>query len=213
LPWSSASCPAGLPYLTSRSILELRELLEHLIVVGGGFVGSEFAQMFARFGSRVTVVQRDERLLVGEEPELSELVRGAFEAEGIEVLTGAECVGTTGGEGEVRIACEGAEDTKLSGTHLLLAAGRVPNTDTLGLEELELEPDGAGYLRVDDHLRTDAEDVWALGDLRGGRCSPIRPATMPTASIARSIGAGSARSPSGSFPTRYSSIRSSPRLG
>jgi dihydrolipoamide dehydrogenase len=158
----------GVPYLTSRSMLELRELPEHLIVVGGGFIGSEFAQMFARFGSRVTIVQRGERLLAGEEPELSEVVHAAFEAEGIDVLTGTECVGAAGDEGEVRISCTGAEEAELSGTHLLIATGRAPNTDALGLEELELEPEGDGYLSVDDQLRTDAEDVWALGDLRGG---------------------------------------------
>ncbi len=123
--------------------------------------------MFARFGSRVTVVQR-ERLLPGEEPELSEVVQAAFEAEGIEVLTGTECVSAAGGEGEVRIGCTGSEETELSGTHLLIATGRAPNTDALGVDELGLEPDGDGYLSVDDHLRTGAEDVWALGDLRGG---------------------------------------------
>ncbi len=156
------------PYLTSRSILELRELPEHLLVVGGGYIGSEFAQMFARFGSRVTVVQRDERLLAGEEPELSAVVREAFVDEGIEVLLGTECVAAAGGDDEVRVTCKGAEETEVSGTHLLIATGRTPNTGRLGLDEIELEPDGEGYLSVDDHLRTDAEDVWALGDLRGG---------------------------------------------
>ncbi|MBW8060757.1 MAG: dihydrolipoamide dehydrogenase [Solirubrobacterales bacterium] len=156
------------PHLTSRSMLELRELPEQLIVVGGGYIGCEFGQMLARFGSQVTVVQRDERLLPREEPELSAIVRDAFEAEGIAVLTGTECVGAAGRAGEIRISCEGAERGELSGTHLLLAAGRTPNTDTLGLEELGLEPGEGGYLAVDNHLRTEAEDVWALGDLRGG---------------------------------------------
>ena len=158
---------ADVPYRTSRSMLELRELPEHLLVVGGGYIGCEFAQMFARFGSRVTIVQR-KQLLPREEPELSGVVHEAFEAEGIEVLTDTECVGAAGGQGEIRITCTGPETTQLSGTHLLIATGRTPNTDTLGVDELGLEPDGGGYLGVDDLLRTDAEDVWALGDLRGG---------------------------------------------
>lgn len=156
------------PYLTSRSILELRELPAHLIVVGGGFIGSEFAQMFARFGAHVTVVQRAERLLPAEEPELSDAVRQGFAADGIHVLCGTTCVAVDGEAGAIRVGCEGAEHTEVTGTHLLIAAGRTPNSDTLGLDHLGLEPDDAGYLPVDEHLRTGVEDVWAIGDLRGG---------------------------------------------
>jgi pyruvate/2-oxoglutarate dehydrogenase complex dihydrolipoamide dehydrogenase (E3) component len=158
----------GVPYLTSRSILDLRELPGHLIVVGGGYVGCEFAQMFRRFGSRVTIVQRAERLLASEEPEISAAVREGFEADGIDVLTATTCISATASDGQLRVGCAGAESTELAGTHLLVAAGRTPNSDTFGLEHLDVEPDASGFLTVDEHLRTSVEDVWALGDLRGG---------------------------------------------
>jgi pyruvate/2-oxoglutarate dehydrogenase complex dihydrolipoamide dehydrogenase (E3) component len=122
---------------TSRTILDLRQLPEHLIVVGGGFVGCEFAQMFSRFGAHVTVVQRADRLLPAEEPDISAVVEKAFTDE-------------------------------LVGSHLLIAAGRTPNSDDLGIEHLGLTPDPSGFLPVDDQLHADAEDVWVLGDLRGG---------------------------------------------
>jgi dihydrolipoamide dehydrogenase len=154
-------------YLTSRSILDLRELPEHLLVVGGGFIGVEFAQMFARFGARVTIVQRAGRLLPAEDPAISKVVAEAFTAEGIEVLTGTECVAVAPDGDNVRIACTGEETTDVVGSHLLLAAGRTPNTDDLGLEHLDVELDDRGYLDVDDRLHTGVEDVWALGDLRG----------------------------------------------
>jgi pyruvate/2-oxoglutarate dehydrogenase complex dihydrolipoamide dehydrogenase (E3) component len=154
-------------YLTSRSILELRELPEHLLVVGGGFIGVEFAQMFARFGARVTVVQRAPRLLPGEEPAVSQVVADAFAAEGIDVLVGTACVAAESVDGNVQITCQGGETTELVGSHLLLATGRAPNTDDLGLEHLDVEVDDDGYLDVDGRLRTGADDVWALGDLRG----------------------------------------------
>lgn len=155
-------------FLTSRSILDLRELPVHLLVVGGGYVGCEFAQMFRRFGSRVTLVQRANRLLPAEEAELSAVVREAFSAEGVDVLTGTTCTAVSAAAGAIRIGCEGEESTELEGTHLLVAAGRTPNTDTLGLDELDVAVDGRGYVTVDDRLRAGAEDVWALGDLRGG---------------------------------------------
>jgi pyruvate/2-oxoglutarate dehydrogenase complex dihydrolipoamide dehydrogenase (E3) component len=155
------------PYLDSTSMLELRELPSHLVVVGGGYVGCEFAQMFRRFGAQVTVIQRAERLLASEEPEVSAAVAQGFD-DGIQVLAGTTCVGAAAADGGVRVWCEGGERGELSGSHLLVAAGRTPNTDTFGLEHLDLAPDAAGFLAVDDLLRTGAEDVWALGDVRGG---------------------------------------------
>ncbi len=156
------------PYLTSRSLLDLRELPGHLLVIGGGYVGCDFAQMFCRFGSRVTVVQRAGRLVPGEEPELSAVVLEAFAAEGIDVLTGTTCTAATAAGDIIRITCEGAESTEREGTHLLIATGRIPKSDTLELDQLDVAVDDDGYVVVDDHLRTGAEDVWALGDLRGG---------------------------------------------
>ncbi|MEX0659565.1 MAG: mercuric reductase [Egibacteraceae bacterium] len=155
-------------YLTSRSMLDLRALPAHLVVVGGGFIGCEFAQMFARFGARVTIVQRAERLLPAEEPDLSAAVLDGFRADGIDVLLATACVAVEPtDDGGVRVSCEGGEPAEVTGSHLLIAAGRAPNTDRLGLDHLGLDPDEGGYLPVDDRLHTPLEDVWALGDLRG----------------------------------------------
>ncbi len=157
------------PYLTSRTILDLRELPEHLIVVGGGFIGCEFAQMFRRFGSEVTVVQRDDRLLPSEDPDISAAVAQGFDADGINVITSTSCTHVTGTAGNVRIGCVGHHSDDLAGTHLLVATGRVPNSDQLGLEHLDIEPNPNGFLDVDGKLRSTQDDtVWVLGDLRGG---------------------------------------------
>jgi pyruvate/2-oxoglutarate dehydrogenase complex dihydrolipoamide dehydrogenase (E3) component len=156
------------PYLTSRRLLDLRELPTHLVVVGGGYIGCEFAQMFRRFGSQVTVVQRADRLLPSEDTEVSAAVLEGFLADGIDVRLSTACASAHGSTGAITIGCRGAVDEEIHGSHLLLATGRVPNSDRLGLEHLTLEPAEDGFLHVDDQLRTDAEDVWALGDLRGG---------------------------------------------
>ena len=155
-------------YYTSRTLLDATELPAHLLVVGGGYVGCEFAQMFARFGSRVTVIQRGERLLPAEDPDISTAVAAGMTADGITVLTGTTCSDAAGMAGDIRLGCTGAERAEITGSHLLISAGRSPNTDTLGLEHLGLQPDPGGFLPVDDEMRTGAEDVWALGDLRGG---------------------------------------------
>ncbi|GAA3136979.1 dihydrolipoamide dehydrogenase [Kribbella aluminosa] len=154
------------PYLTSRTLLDQRDLPDHLIVIGGGYIGCEFAQMFRRFGSRVTVVQRAQRLLPAEDPDISAAVADGFAGDGIDVLTGTACVAVEGTAGDVRVHCD--DGTKLTGSHLLIATGRTPNTDNLGLEHLGLEPGQHGFLTVDDTLHTGAEDVWAIGDIRGG---------------------------------------------
>ena len=158
----------GVPYLTSRTMLVLRELPEHLIVVGGGFIGVEFAQMFRRYGARVTVVQRADRLVPAEDPAISTVLADAFADEGIDLLLSTPCVAVDGEAGAIRVACEGAETTELTGSHLLIATGRTPNTDDLGVEHLDLDLDGRGYVPVDGRLQTAADGVWALGDLRGG---------------------------------------------
>lgn len=156
------------PYLTSRTLLDLRQLPEHLIVVGGGYIGCEFAQMFRRFGSRVTVVQRADRLLPGEDTEVSAAVLEGFLADGIDVRLSTACASVEGSAGSITVGCSGAVGEEIHGSHLLVATGRVPNSDRLGLEHLALAPSKGGFLDVDDQLRTSAEDVWALGDLRGG---------------------------------------------
>lgn len=157
------------PYLTSRTILDLRELPEHLIVVGGGFIGCEFAQMFRRFGSRVTVVQRADRLIPTEDADISNAVEQGFDADGINVLTSTSCTHVTGADGDIRIGCVGEHGVDIVGTHLLVATGRVPNSDRLGLEHLDIGPNTDGFLDIDDQLRSIHNDnVWVLGDLRGG---------------------------------------------
>jgi pyruvate/2-oxoglutarate dehydrogenase complex dihydrolipoamide dehydrogenase (E3) component len=156
------------PYFTSRSLLDLRELPEHLVVVGGGYIGCEFAQMFRRFGSHVTVVQRADRLMAGEDVEVSAAVLEGFVADGLDVRLSTTCISVEGTAGAIAVGCRGAPGEEIHGSHLLVATGRVPNSDRLGLEHLALEPSDGGFLGVDEQLRTSAEDVWALGDLRGG---------------------------------------------
>ena len=155
------------PFLTSTTILDLEELPEHLVVVGGSYVGLEFAQMFRRFGSKVTVVERNTTLLSTEDPDARDGVREALQAEGIDFRLRAECIrlhpwnrGTCG-------ACQlhrGQSGSR--GLHVLLAVGRQPNTDDLALERAGLSADSRGYIEVDDQLRTIVEGIWALGRLQ-----------------------------------------------
>lgn len=159
---------ADTPYYTSRTLLDLTELPEHLVVIGGGYIGCEFAQMFRRFGSRVTVIQRGQRLLPAEDPDISAAVAGGVRADGVEVHTSTTCVAVDGRPGDLRVGCAGDSAGEVRGSHLLIAAGRTPNTDTLGLDHLGLQPNPSGFLPVDDTLHTPVEDVWALGDIRGG---------------------------------------------
>ncbi|MBC7301036.1 MAG: mercuric reductase [Nocardia sp.] len=156
------------PYYTSRTLLDLTDLPTRLLVVGGGYVGCEFAQMFRRFGAEVTLIQRADRLLPGEDPDISAAVTDGMIADGITVLTGTTCTHATGAAGNIRLGCTGTETGEHAGSHLLVATGRTPNTDTLGLEHLDLQPDSRGFLTVDDTLHTSTEDVWAIGDVRGG---------------------------------------------
>ncbi len=152
--------------LDSTSIMELREAPDHLVIMGGGYIACEFGQMFRRFGSRVTIMQRRAHLLAGEDPEISEAVEGVFREEGIELVLNAE-VTAVGRRGDgVAVRCSGGQET--SGSHLLVAVGRVPNTDDLGCDAAGIELDEGGYIRVDDHYRTSAEGVYAVGDCTGG---------------------------------------------
>jgi pyruvate/2-oxoglutarate dehydrogenase complex dihydrolipoamide dehydrogenase (E3) component len=156
------------PYLTNVSMMDVDVLPEHLIVVGGSYVGLEFAQMYRRFGSRVTVVELADRLIGREDPEVSTAVREILGGEGIDVRLGAECVavGRRGGGVAIRVDCaSGAPE--VVGSHLLLAVGRKPNTDDLGLDKAGVETDPRGFIRVDDQLRTSVPGIWALGDCNG----------------------------------------------
>ena len=153
------------PFLTNTSLLALDALPRHLIVVGGSYIGLEFAQMFRRFGSEVTIVERMDRLVAREDEEISESIRGILEAEGIAVRTKAECISLAMHEGapSVGLDCEDGPP-EIVGSHVLLAVGRVPNTDDLDLARAGIAADERGYIPVDDRLQTEVPGIWALGD-------------------------------------------------
>jgi pyruvate/2-oxoglutarate dehydrogenase complex dihydrolipoamide dehydrogenase (E3) component len=140
----------------------------HLIVVGGSYVGLEFGQMYRRFGSRVTIVEMGPRLTAREDPEVSDALRDILAAEDIDIRLNAECIAfEPAPEGVLmRLECvDGAP--AVAGTHALLAVGRVPNTNDIGLKEAGIETDALGYIKVDESLRTSIESVYALGDCNG----------------------------------------------
>jgi pyruvate/2-oxoglutarate dehydrogenase complex dihydrolipoamide dehydrogenase (E3) component len=155
-------------FLTSTSLLELEELPAHLLIIGGSYVGLEFAQMYRRFGSEVTVIEKEPRLLSHEDPEVAAAIQTALEDEGIQIRTGAECIelARNGESVTANVLCsEGSP--QVTGTHALIAVGRTPNTDDLGLEKAGVETDHAGFIKVDDELRTNISGIWALGDCNG----------------------------------------------
>lgn len=156
------------PVLTNTTILELTEIPEHLVVVGGSYIGLEFAQMFRRFGSEVTVVEKGERIIAREDPEISDAIQKALEAEGIRFRLSAECI-TFAPRGDwvgVGVDCTEGEP-EVTGTHALLAVGRRPNTDDLDLDKAGVVLDGRGVVTVDERLQTNVPGIWALGDCNG----------------------------------------------
>ncbi len=156
------------PYMTNSDIVLLDRVPEHLVIVGGSYIGLEFAQMYRRFGSQVTVVEKGSRLIGREDEEVSEAVRSILEAEGIKIRTGAECIRFSNHEGGVAVGVNCTEgDPDVVGSDILLAVGRRPNTDDLGLERAGVETDERGYVKVDDRLATTVEGIWALGDCNG----------------------------------------------
>ena len=154
--------------LNNTSILELDELPQHLIVVGGSYVGLEFAQMYRRFGAAVTVVEKSSRLVAHEDEDVSAAIKQILEAEGIAVRPNAECIRfePRGVEIAVGLDCKSGAPLVI-GSHVLLAMGRRPNTDDLALDRAGVEVDKHGYIAVDEELRTSAPDIWALGDCNG----------------------------------------------
>ena len=160
----------GVGALDNASIMELREIPDHLLVLGGGYIGLEFGQMFRRFGSQVTIIQRAKQLLSREDPdvaaELAEILRG----EGIEILLDSEAVsGTRGDDGQIELAVHTPDgDSVKSGSHLLAAAGRVPNSDRLNLEAAGIETDARGFITVNERLESNVAGIYALGDVKGG---------------------------------------------
>jgi pyruvate/2-oxoglutarate dehydrogenase complex dihydrolipoamide dehydrogenase (E3) component len=156
------------PYLTNVSVMDVDFLPEHLIVVGGSYVGLEFGQAFRRFGSRVTMVEMGPRLIAREDEDVSAAVKEFLEAEGIEVRLDAECLSASKTQEGVEIGLDCKEGAPRSrGSHLLLAVGRVPNTDDLGLDAAGIGTDARGFIEVDEELRTTNPNVWALGDCNG----------------------------------------------
>jgi pyruvate/2-oxoglutarate dehydrogenase complex dihydrolipoamide dehydrogenase (E3) component len=154
--------------LTNTTILELDMLPRHLVVVGGSYVGLEFAQIYRRFGAAVTVVEKAPRLIAREDEDVSAAVKEILEAEGIAVHLNAECIRFAPHGTDVAVGVECASGPPaILGSHVLLAIGRQPNTDDLGLEKAGIETDVRGYIVVDDELRTSAPGVWALGDCNG----------------------------------------------
>ncbi|MGB5493120.1 MAG: FAD-containing oxidoreductase [Sedimenticolaceae bacterium] len=155
-------------YLTNSGMMELDRLPEHLLIVGGSYIGLEFAQMYRRFGSQVTVIEMQDRLIGREDEDVSAAVREILEEEGVTVRLKAQCLGFEQGPGGVRmnIDCE-LDSTPIDGSHLLLAVGRRPNTDDLGLENAGVEVDERGFIHVDEALRTNVEGIWAIGEVNG----------------------------------------------
>jgi pyruvate/2-oxoglutarate dehydrogenase complex dihydrolipoamide dehydrogenase (E3) component len=156
--------------LNSTSIMELDEVPRHLLVLGGGYVGLEFAQMFRRFGSEVTVVQRGKQLLSREDPDVAEAVAEVLREDGLEILLETQSQHVEPSEdGKIRFTADTPEGERtLSGSHLLVAAGRPPNTDLLNLEAAGVETDERGFIRVNERLETNVPGIYALGDVKGG---------------------------------------------
>ncbi len=161
---------ASVTCLDSTSIMELEELPAHLLVLGGGYVALEFAQMFARFGSKVTLIERGSQILSREDPDVAEAVVGILREEGLEVLLNATAQrlapGPQGGVSLVVRTSQG--DRTLTGSHILMATGRTPNSDELNLSAAGIQTDAQGYITTDDRLETNVPGVFALGDVKGG---------------------------------------------
>ena len=158
----------SVPFLTNVSMMDVDFVPKHLLIVGGSYIGLEFAQMYRRFGARVTVVEMADRIIAREDEDVSRALQGILEAEGIEFRLKAECLNAHKHGKDVAIGLDCKEkDKHARGSHLLLAVGRVPNTDDLGLEAAGIRTDQRGYIEVDDGLLTSNPRVWALGDCNG----------------------------------------------
>jgi pyruvate/2-oxoglutarate dehydrogenase complex dihydrolipoamide dehydrogenase (E3) component len=155
-------------YFTNASIMDVDFLPAHLIVIGGSYIGLEFAQIYRRFGAQVTVVEKMPRIISREDEDVCQGVVDILRREGIAVETGAECMALSKRNGNILVSLDCAEGAReVTGSHLLLAVGRVPNTADLGLERAGVQTDARGYIRVDDSLQTSAPGIWAIGDCNG----------------------------------------------
>ena len=156
-------------YLTNEGIMELTELPEHLMVLGGGYIGLEFGQMFRRFGSQVTVIHQSGQILPREDAEIAAELKKALEAEGIKILLNARTTRVEKKDAALALTVEaGNGPSTIAGSHLLVATGRRPNSEDLDLQKAGVETDKNGFIKVNDRLETNVPGIWALGDVKGG---------------------------------------------
>ena len=156
-------------YLNSTTVMDLDQVPEHLIILGGGYIGLEFGQMFRRFGSKVTIIQRGKQLITREDADVAEEVKGILEGEGIDVILNAQATGIKKmGNGVELVYDSKNTEVKVSGSHLLIAVGRTPNSDRLNLDAAGVETDERGYINVNGKLETSVPGIYALGDINGG---------------------------------------------
>src|SRR5579862_9763404 len=159
----------AVPAIDNVSIMELDCAPDHLLILGGGYIGLEFGQLFRRFGSQVTIVQSGRQLLTREDPDVADEVAKILRQDGIEILLNATASGVDQDKGSIRLQVQAnGNSSHISGSHLLVATGRVPNSDSLNLAGAQIAVDQKGFIKVDDHLRTSAPDIYALGDVKGG---------------------------------------------
>ena len=154
-------------WMDSARLLEMKELPKHLLIIGGGYIGVEFGQVFKRFGSEVTIIQRNGQLMPFEDKDVADSVLGALESEGIKVMLNSNTVSVKkDGEYHIEVETEGKKQL-LKGSHLLVAAGRKTNSDTLDLDKAGIKTYGRGFIEVDDHCQTNVKGVFAVGDVNG----------------------------------------------
>jgi pyruvate/2-oxoglutarate dehydrogenase complex dihydrolipoamide dehydrogenase (E3) component len=159
----------AVPFLDNISIMELTAVPDRLLILGGGYIGLEFGQLFRRFGSRVTIIQSANQLLKKEDPDVADEVKQILHQDGIEIVLNAKATRVDQSSGEILLQIQSRGNSKtLAGSHLLVATGRVPNSDTLNLRAVGVRTDEHGFIEVNDRLETTAEGIYALGDIKGG---------------------------------------------
>lgn len=158
----------NVPYLTNSSMMEIDFLPEHLLIIGGSYIGLEFAQMYRRFGSQVTVIEKGPRLISRDDEDVSQTAKEILENEGVQICLNAACIAVAQRPSGIAVSLDcGEGGREVVGSHLLLAVGRRPNTDDLGLDKAGIAVDKRGYITVDDQLRTNVPGIWAMGDCNG----------------------------------------------
>ncbi|CAM4230977.1 FAD-containing oxidoreductase [Gillisia limnaea] len=158
----------AIDYLTNESILELEDIPEHLVIIGGGYIGLEFGQMFRRFGSKVTILEKGDQLLKKEDDDIAQEIAEILKDSGIDVKLNSDCISAEKSDTGISVNynCEGNIE-KIKASHVLVATGRIPNTDDLGLDKAGVKLDKAGFIVVNNELQTSAAHIWALGDCNG----------------------------------------------